>query len=130
MKMKKYLFLLLAPVVLAGCSSVSNLTPSKLPRTNAGLYRVETKFATNKRAIVEDTIQAYVVSGTERTPLTHTDLVKDRWEGDLNVASSQAKTHFHFEFDYKVNLVPGKLSPGQYVSPEYGLDIVDATDLK
>lgn len=122
--MKKFLVLLLAPVVLAGCSSVSNLTPTKAYRNATGQYPVEAKFTTKRTAVMDDTITPSVVVGEQAYPLHRVPLVKDRWEGYVPVPPSQDSIHYHFRFDYKVNRIPQAV-PDSYTSQEYGLDVIN-----
>ncbi len=127
--MKKLLVLLLAPVVLVGCSSVSNLTPTKAYRNAAGWYPVEAKFATKRTAVLDETIKPAVVVGEKSYPLSRVPLVKDRWEGFVPVPPSQNSIHYHFRFDYSVNRIPQAV-PDSFTSSEFGLDVVEKSATK
>ena len=120
--MKKILVLLLAPLVLAGCNSVSNLSPARTARNGASLYTVEASFTSKQQAIIEESIRGYVVTSDKAYPMEPVPLVKGRWEGQIPVDPTQRFIHYHFQFDYKVNSIPNPVDKS-YSSPEYGLDI-------
>ena len=120
--MKRILVLLLAPVVLAGCSSVSNLSATRTARDGTGFYTVEAKFSTQRRAIIDESIRAFAVVGDKSFELKRVPLVKDRWEGQIIVDPTQKSAHYHFQFEYKVNRIP-KAKDETSSSPEYGIDI-------
>ena len=70
-------FLLVAPLIISGCSSITNLTPSKLPRNTTGLYQVEAAWHSRHGQIREDSMKPLVMVGTEtyemrRVPLATT----------------------------------------------------------
>ncbi len=120
--MKKLLVLLLAPVVLAGCSSVSNLTPSKYPRNAASTYTVEAKWKTNRQAVEPEIITPVILVGDQAYPMQAVPLVKDRWEGQLPVAPGQTTVQYRFKFNYKVNAMPHPKAEST-LSPVYRLDV-------
>lgn len=122
--MKKFLVLLLAPVVLAGCSSVSNLTPSKYPRNVASTYIVEAKWNSNRQAVEPETITPIILVGDQTYPMQQVPLVKDRWEGQIPVAPGQTSVQYQFRFDYKVNAMPHP-KPESTLSPMYRLDVTE-----
>ena len=118
--MKKLLVLLLAPVVFAGCSTVSNLTPSQVPRTTTGLYTVEAKWSTHRQAVREDSITPVVMVGTETYPMQPVALVKDRWETVIPVPADKDSVKYRFKFNYKVNAI-SQPKADSTLSPEYRL---------
>jgi hypothetical protein len=120
--MKRFLALLLAPVVLAGCSSVSNLSATRVPRTAAGWYTVEAKFSTKRQAVIDESIKAYAVIDGKPYQLQRVPLVRDRWEGQIPVDPTKTETLYHFQFDFLVNRIP-KAVERSYVSSEYTLDV-------
>lgn len=122
--MKKFLVLLLAPVVLAGCTSVSNLTPSKELRNAAGLYTVETRWQTKRQAVRQDDVKPVIVVGDKVYPMDPVPIVKDRWEGVIPVPANQKSVTYQIRFDYKLNAF-GKPSEDTTMSPVYRLDIID-----
>ena len=122
--MKKFLVLLLAPVVLAGCTSVSNLTPSKEPRNAAGLYTVEAKWTTKRQAVRQDGIKPFIVVGDKVYPMNPVPVVKDRWEGFVPVPAHQKTVNYQVRFDYELNAF-GKPNQDTVMSPVYRLDIID-----
>jgi uncharacterized protein YceK len=122
--MKKFLVLLLAPVVLAGCTSVSNLTPGKELRNAAGSYTVEAKWKTKRQAVRPDSIRPVVIVDGKVYPLDPVPIVKDRWEGQIPVPQGVSHVKYQFQFDYELNAF-GSPKSNSVVSPEYQLHIVD-----
>jgi uncharacterized protein YceK len=122
--MKKFLILLLAPVILAGCSSVTNLTPSQYSRNTTGLYPIEAKWSTERRAVLTETMKPVVVIGSETYPMQPVPLVRDRWETVVPVSSDKTTVRYQLKFDYQINAL-GKPKTGSTVSPEYRLDVID-----
>ena len=57
------------PLVLAGCSSITNLTPSRLVRNDSGFYRVEAAWQTREQAIRPESIKPLVMVGFDTYPM-------------------------------------------------------------
>lgn len=122
--MKKFLVLLLAPVVFAGCSSVSNMTTSREFRNAAGLYTVEAKWHTKRQAVRPESIKPVVIVNNQVVDMAKVRYVYDRWEAEIPVASSEKLVRYQFKFDYEVNAF-GKPKPESTLSPIYQLEIID-----
>jgi len=122
--MKKLLVLLLAPVVLAGCSSVTNLTPGQAFRNAAGMYTVEFKWNTQRHAVQPESVKPFVIVGDESFPMQAVPYVKDRWETAIPVRNGARTIMYHYQVEYLVN---GLGTPKQktYISPEYQVDVVN-----
>ena len=123
--MKKFLLLLVAPVLLSGCSTITNLTPAQYSRNPSGMYAVEASWSTKRRAVLEETIQPQVMIGNESFPMRRVPLVRDRWETVVQIPPGQNALRYHFKFDYKVNSIPVAHDDSK-LSPEYTLQVVDA----
>jgi hypothetical protein len=123
---KKYSFsvLALAMVALCGCTSITNLTPTRYPRSENGYYRVEAEWKSNQQAIREDSFQPQVVVGLDKYPMRAVGLVEDRWEAYVPVPSTQNEAVYHFQFDYLKNAFP-QAKPDSKQSPDYTLMIVE-----
>ena len=121
---RKFLPLVLLPVLFAGCSSITNLTPQQQTRNATGLYPVEVALASRQQTLVWDTIQPYVVVGVDFYPMRPTALMKNRWETLLPVAAATNAVHYKFKFDYKYNSI-GPRREDSKLSPEFRLQIVD-----
>ena len=124
-KMKKILFLLVLPLALAGCSStITNLTPSRLPRNSDGTYRVEAAWRTSEHAIRLETIKPSVIVGFESYPMRPELVVSDRWEAFVPVPADQSLLHYRFKFDFSRDTIPAPVEDSK-LSPGFSLEIVD-----
>jgi hypothetical protein len=121
---KKTLALLLLPLALAGCSSITNLTPSRLTRNETGLYRVEAAWDTREQAIRAETIKPLVMVGFETYEMRPELVVSNRWETFVPLPSDQSLLHYRFKFDFVRNAISAPVEDSK-LSPEYTLQIVD-----
>jgi hypothetical protein len=124
--MNKAIFsLLLLPVLLAGCSSITNLTPSTQGRDPSGLYRVEAEWRSDRSEIRDGSFQPMVVVETNSYPMRPVPLVQDRWEGFVPIAADEDLIHYHYKFDFQVNAI-SQPQPDSLMSSDYSLRIVPA----
>lgn len=95
-----------------GCTttSITNLTPSDLPRSNSGLYRVEAAWHSNQKSIVEDTIEPVVVIGGTPFPMQRVPFARDRWETMVPVAGDQDEIYYRFKFNYSYAASPQRVA--------------------
>lgn len=108
-----------------GCTTtITNLTPSQLPRDPSGMYKVEAAWKTHQQTIRENTIKAYTMIGTNFYPMERTPLMTNRWEGVIPVPLDQDSVYYRFKFEYMVNAIPVPY-PDSKLSPEYKLKIVE-----
>ncbi len=122
--MKRFFALLLLPLLFAGCSSITNLTPAKYPRNSTGYYHVEAAWRTQQRSIREDSIKPIVMIGNDTYEMTKVPIVRDRWETVIPVPAEKSGAHYRFRFDYKVNAFPVS-HPDSSMSPEYKLEVTE-----
>lgn len=108
----------------AGCTTITNLTPSQLPRDPTNMYRVEAAWKTHQQTIRENTIKAYVMIGTNFYPMERTPLMTNRWEGVIHVPPDQDIIYYRYKFEYMVNAIPSPY-PDSKLSQEYKLKIYD-----
>jgi len=127
MQMKKLFILLMAPLIMmgAGCSSTTNLTASQATRNATGLYPVEFKWNTQRKAVKPDSVKAVVIVGDQSYPMDPVPLVKDRWQGNIPVAPGAQVVEFHFRVDYLVDSF-GKPNAKTYVSPSHIINFKDS----
>jgi len=100
-------------VVVGGCATMSvntitNLTPSRLPRNDDGQYWLSVKFDSRQRTMLRDTLRALVIVGEDVYELAQVPLTNDRWETLVPVPADQTVVEyfFRFEFDYKAMSAP------------------------
>ncbi len=93
-----------------GCTSTSitNLTPSELPRTSSGLYRVEAAWASNQRTVDKGTLEPVVIIGETQYPMQPVPYAQDRFETMIPVAADTDAIIYHFKFNYLYNTLPAK----------------------
>jgi hypothetical protein len=123
---KKYSFsvLALSLVALCGCSSITNLTPTRYARSENGFYRVEAEWKSNQQVIREDSFRPLVIIGFNKYPMRPVALVRDRWEAYIPVPATQKEAVYHYQFDYLKNAFPQPEADSKQ-SAEYTLKIVE-----
>jgi hypothetical protein len=123
--MKKFLPLLAAPLLLAGCNATfTNLTPHQQTRSTNNLYRVEVALASRQQSLRWDSIQPKIVVGTDSYPMRVTPLMTNRFEGLVPVPATSSLIRYHYKFDFNYNAMGGP-QPDSAVSPEYTLKVLE-----
>ena len=124
--LKRLLPLLCATIFLAGCvSTITNLTPSQLPRNSNGLYPVSVAWDTQQQTVRPQTLTPYVIVGLESYPMRPTLLMSNRWETVIPVPSSEKSVRYHFKVDYEYNAALKKPQKSSKLSKEYTLEIAE-----
>ena len=121
---KKFFLLLLTPLMLAGCSTITNLTPSQQARNATGLYPVEAAWDSRQQSIRPDSMKPSVMVGLENYPMRKTALMKNRWETLVPVPANKNSVIYRFKFDFDYNTIPVP-RPDSKLSREYKLEILD-----
>ena len=121
--MNKRLCLLVLPLLLAGCTTISNLTPSQYPRTADSRYRLEASWRTSQQSIRPESIKPTVVIGFNSYEMHPIPLVEDRWEAFVPVPADTDVIYFRYKFDFMKNSFGGKPRPDSLMSSEYKLRI-------
>ena len=122
-KMKKFIGLLMLPVLLTGCTSITNLTPSHYPRDASGYYRVEAEWDSNRQAVLENSFKPLVViNGLDTVPMLPVPLVDDRWQAYIPVPADKDMVLYHFKIDFRENALGGP-RPNSMMSRDYELHI-------
>lgn len=103
-------------------TSITNLTPGDFPRSNSGLYRVESAWQSNQKSIQEDSIQPMVIIGGTQYPMQPVPFAENRWETMVPVAADEDEILYQFKFNYNYDAIPQPLSNSKR-SPEYRLEI-------
>lgn len=116
--------LVLLPLFLAGCATITNLTPGKQPRNAAGLYPVEVAWQSRQQSLRRETLKPYVVVGREFFPMEPTLLVSNRWETLIPIPAGKSLVNYRFKFDFQYNAIPAP-RPDSKLSPSYQLQIQD-----
>jgi hypothetical protein len=119
-------FLPLLPLlVLTGCTTAqfTKLTPTVQPRNADNLYPVEAAFDSNQQSLCWDSVKAYVIVNGQPQPMRPVPLVKNRWEGVIQVPPGVAAVNYHFKFDYLYNNFGTAPQPDSVTSKNYILKI-------
>lgn len=109
---KKLLPLLVVPALLAGCAapSVTNLTPSRLPKKENGLYPFEVLWESRQQSLVKDSMKAYVVVGFDQYEMQRVPMLTNRWETLVPVPVDKGVVTYHYKFDYDYLAIPQRRS--------------------
>ena len=119
--------LLLAPLLLAGCATptnITNLTPRTSVRNADGLYPVEVEWKSRQQTMRRESIKPSVMVGNDFYPMRPAPVVKNRWETLVPVPADKEFVHYRFKFDYEYNSIPVPRSDS-LLSPSYQLRIVE-----
>ena len=124
--MRKYLLpVLLAPLLLAGCATFTNLTPQRQVRNANNLYPVGVAFNSRQQSLRWDSIQPFVNVGDEFYPMRPTLMMKNRWEGLVPVPPGTNAVSYRYKFDFKYNSLGNPPQNDSALSPIYTLRIID-----
>jgi hypothetical protein len=127
--LNKIFLLLIAPVLLAGCSTITNLTPSQQPRNASGFYPVEAAWQSRQQTIRPESFKPSVLVGLQSYPMRKTALMKNRWETLVPVPADKDSITYRFKFDFEYNSIPQPM-PDSKLSREYKLQILDKPGAK
>ena len=126
-KPNQFFALLLAPLLLAGCATptnITNLTPRTSVRNADGLYPVEVEWKSRQQTMRRESIKPSVMVGNDFYPMRPAPVVKNRWETLVPVPADKEIVHYRFKFDYEYNSIPVPRSDS-LLSPSYQLRIVE-----
>lgn len=121
---KRIFALLLLPLLLSGCSTITNLTPSQHTRNANGLYSFEVAWKSRQQSLRPETLKAFVNIGTELYPMEPVPLVANRWETVVPIPANQKNVNYRFKFEYDYYAIPVSRSDSR-LSEAYQLKIVD-----
>jgi hypothetical protein len=123
--LKRFLPLLFAPLLLAGCTSTfTNLTPLHQTRNVNNLYPVEVAMTSRQQTMRWDSIRPQILIGTYSYPMRPTTLMTNRWEGLVPVPPGSSTVHYRYKFDYNYNAM-GSPRTDSALSQEYVLRIAE-----
>ncbi len=100
--LKKILPFLMLSLLMAGCTAtLTNLTPLQQVRNDNNFYPVDAAFNSKQQSLLWDTIQPYVVVGTNLYPMQPTLVLTNRWEGLIPVPPDKNIVHYFYKFDFR-----------------------------
>ncbi len=108
LNVKKVLPLFLLPWLLVGCATdtITNLTPSRLPRKDNGQYPFAVEWNSRQQSLIRDSIKAYVVVGLDQYPMQRTPMLTNRWETLVPVPQDKNVVTYRYKFDYEFRGFP------------------------
>ena len=117
--------LLFLPLLLTGCTStVTNLTPGRQPRNDAGLYPVEIIWETQQKSVRHDTVKPQVQVGLNFYPMQRTPQLRNRWETLIPVPAGTNYVNYRVRVDFDYDAIPVP-RPDSKLSNLYQLNVVD-----
>jgi hypothetical protein len=123
--LKRFLPILIAPLLVTGCTSTfTNLTPLHQTRNANNLYPLEVSMTSRQQTLRWDSIRPQIMVGHEVYPMRPTTLMTNRWEGLVPVPADTKLVHYRYKFDYDYNTM-GAAKPDSALSPEYTLNIAE-----
>lgn len=122
--LKKMLMISSVALFAAGCASVTNLTPSQMPKNDSGLYPFEMIFSTSSTSTAHDSIQAYLMMGENLIPMERTPLLTNRWEVLAPVPAGKDLVNYQFKVNYQWKDF-GKRKENSKLSDPFELRIVE-----
>jgi hypothetical protein len=125
MNFRNSLLLGLAALWLTGCATtITNITPSHVPRNANNLYPFEVALETSQASIRENSLKAFVVIGDELYPMHSVQLLKNRWETLVPIPAATNYVYYRYKFDYTYDRIPSPANSSR-LSSTYQLEIVD-----
>ncbi len=122
---KKLIQTLILALLVTGCASqFTNLTPLRQMRNENNFYPVEVAFKSRQQTLRWDTIEPYVVVGTNFYRMEPTPRMHNRWETLLPVPPGTNVIRYRYRFDFEHSGFGGTRKDSA-LSPEYTLRIVE-----
>ncbi len=118
--------LAMVAIVFSACQThtITNLTPGRQSRNDAGVYHFEVSWASSQQSIRTHSMKPFVVIGQEFYPMERTPLVKGRWEAFVPVPVAEKELHYRYKFDYEYKAIPATRGDSKLSAP-YTMTIVE-----
>ena len=99
---------LLSVSLLVGCvqTTITNLTPHRMPRNNTGFYPVEIIWESNQTALRRETVKPVVLVGTNAYPMKRTQLLTNRWETLVPIGMKANELRYRIKVNWQFNAIP------------------------
>ena len=107
MKVGRITYLLSLSLFL-GCvqTSITNLTPHRMPRNKTGFYPVEMIWTSNQTALRRETVKPIVLVGTNAYPMRRTQLLTNRWETLVPIDMKDNELRYRIKVGWQFNAIP------------------------
>ena len=105
--------------LVVGCTtpSITNLTPSRLPRKDNGLYAFEAEWSSRQQSLVKESMKGYVVVGVEHYEMQRVPMLTNRWETLVPIPADKNVLNYHYKFDYEYRAIPQRRSDSATSKP-------------
>ena len=91
-------------ILLAGCAStITNISAQRQIRNANNLYPIEVSLDSRQQTLKWETVQPYVIMGTESYPMRPVKYMQNRWECVVPVPANVNTVTYHYKFDYQEN---------------------------
>ncbi len=99
---------LLSVSLLMGCvqTTITNLTPHRMPQNNTGFYPVEMIWESNQTALRRETVKPVVLVGTNAYPMKRTQLLTNRWETLVPIGKQANVLRYRIKVNWQFNAIP------------------------
>ena len=99
---------LLGVSLLVGCvqTTITNLTPHRMPRNTTGFYPVEMIWESNQAALRRETVKPVVLVGTNAYPMKRTQLLTNRWETLVPIGKQANVLRYRIKVNWQFNAIP------------------------
>ena len=123
MKVGRITYLLSLSLFL-GCvqTTITNLTPHRMPRNKTGFYPVEMIWTSNQTALRRETVKPVVLVGTNAYPMRRTQLLTNRWETLVPIGMKANGLRYRIKVNWKFNAIPVP-QPNSQLSREFLLQV-------
>ncbi len=111
-------------MLMAGCSSITNLTAQRQLRTDTDQYLLEVQFKSSRQALRWDSIKPNVIIGKEFYPMHLTPLMTNRWETLVPIPRGESVLYYQYKFDFEVNSF-GPKQPESILSHKYRVQVLE-----
>jgi hypothetical protein len=98
-------------VAVGGCATMSlntitNLTPSRLPRKDNDQYWFSVEFDSRQRTMIRESQRTLVIVGDEVYEMNRVPLTANRWETLVPVPADQSVVNYFYRFEFDHKAIP------------------------
>lgn len=116
----------LLALLFAGCqTTVTNLTPSKLPENPSGIYTFSFVANADSANIMQETVEARLVINGETHTMTRDSLDNNLFAYDFPMPQGQTNARYYYTLTYNYTNRDGKILKGDVASPLYDTRLVN-----
>lgn len=121
---RKLVLSLVTSIFLTGCTTttITNLTPKRLPRNPSGLYLFEVALDSNQQTLRKNSVQPHLLIGPSSQPMQPALMLSNRWEALVPISATNGVVRYRFKFDYTVNRF-GSPGGGSKLSDPFQIEI-------